>query len=445
MSSANLPGYPPPTSHLHSPTYTAVPRPHEHQLALNARLRPNRPPCEFVKQTKNGGVSLRLVGQDDQTTLPVYGLGAPVQGTVDINKAEGITSVEVLIEGILKLEEVAEGGTATHNLCLSKSILWVKDRIQGAPCPSSLRFSITLPSTFLDGDRTYPLPPSFEAHLSGLPGFRANINYSVSAVAVKPNVQNLVKSTLFRKDDWAVSTPFMYLPRTRPSVPIPISLTANVSCGGFAETPRWKVFSSTAAANRGAIQELVAKLYLPATRIFCVHQPIPFHLSFHSDAASIAAFLPFAPVAGLFSPKRQLTRIQLMRQITVDVRNAVVLGTKTDIWRVDCIGEGAFRHAGDGPGWVSFSGEIFIGDHITIGGFKVGGFSVRDCLVLTMSPPDLLKSPFKELRMVVPIRLTTDPWNEDGSGLGAYGGGYNPPSISSSEELLAAPELRYHA
>ncbi|KIJ17626.1 hypothetical protein PAXINDRAFT_167632 [Paxillus involutus ATCC 200175] len=444
MSAASLPGYPAPPTHLHSPTYTAVPRAHEHRLALNARLRPNRPLREFVKQTKNGGVSLRLVGQDDQATLPVYGLGASVQGTVEINKTDGITSVEVLIEGTLRLEEVAEGGTANHRLCLSKSMLWVKDRIQDAPCPSSLRFSLTLPTTFSDGDKTYPLPPSFEAHLSGLPGFRANIDYSVTAVAIKPNVQSLVKSTLFRKDDWAVSTPIMYLPRTRPSVPIPAPLTANASCGGFVETPQWKMFSSTATTKQRGVRDLVAKLYLPATRIFCVRQPIPFYLSFHSNAASLAAFLPFAPVAGLLSPKRQLTRIQLMRQTTVDVRNAMVLGTKTDIWRVDCIGEGAFKYAEDGPGWTAFSGEIFIGNHITIGGFRAGGFSVRDCLVLTMTPPELVKSPFKELRLVVPIRLATDPWNEDGSGLGAYGGVYDPPSMSSSEELLTPPELLYH-
>lgn len=64
--------------------------------------------------------------------------------------------------------------------------------------------------------------------------------------------------------------------------------------------------------------------------------------------------------------------------------------------------------------------------------------------MLTMTPPELVKSPFKELRLVVPIRLATDPWNEDGSGLGAYGGVYDPPSMSSSEELLTPPELLYH-
>jgi hypothetical protein len=61
----------------------------------------------------------------------------------------------------------------------------------------------------------------------------------------------------------------------------------------------------------------------------------------------------------------------------------------------------------------------------------------QDYLVLTMTPPDLSKSPFKELRMVVPIRLATNRWNNDGTGFGAYG----PPSISSSEELAATPEL----
>lgn len=63
----------------------------------------------------------------------------------------------------------------------------------------------------------------------------------------------------------------------------------------------------------------------------------------------------------------------------------------------------------------------------------------QDYLVLTMTPPDLSKSPFKELRMVVPIRLATDRWNNDGAGFGVYG----PPSIDSSEELAAAPELSY--
>lgn len=113
---------------------------------------------------------------------------------------------------------------------------------------------------------------------------------------------------------------------------------------------------------------------------------------------------------------------------------------------------------GIGTDWAAFSGDIFIGDEITVGGFRASGFSVRvwpftmyqmgsistkpqDYLVFTMTPPDPSKSPFKELRMVIPVRLATDRWNDDGAGLSAYG----PPSISSSEELAAAPELPYIA
>lgn len=91
MRATGLPEYAPPS--LVSPTYTTLPRTHEHRLAFNHRHR-SRPSRSFVKQTKNGNVSLRLPDQDDRAALPVYGLAASVQGTVDIGKTEGITSVE---------------------------------------------------------------------------------------------------------------------------------------------------------------------------------------------------------------------------------------------------------------------------------------------------------------------------------------------------------------
>jgi hypothetical protein len=97
MPDAGLPEYAVPPLQLLSPTYTAIPRPHEYRLALNPRLRPSRSPRSFVKQTKSGNVILRLVDQDDRVALPVYGLDASVQGMVEINKTEGITSVEVQV------------------------------------------------------------------------------------------------------------------------------------------------------------------------------------------------------------------------------------------------------------------------------------------------------------------------------------------------------------
>lgn len=386
-------------------------------------------------------MSLRLAGQDDQAILPVYGYGASVEGTLDVHKRDGITSVEVQIEGTLMMEEVAEGGATICKLFLNKTILWVKDRIYEAPCPRSLPFSLPLPTTFTNGGKTYPLPPSHKSHLSGLPGFRARVNYGISAIAVKPNIiPHAVKSSLFGGGDWAISTPFVYLPRTRPSSPLPPPLVPGQ--WGIIETSQWKVFPTLIHANQGG-HDIMAKLYLPASQTFCMRESIPFHIMFSSSAMSLAAFMPLGPAVN--TPlKTQHTKIQLLRQTTVDVRNALILGTRTDIWRVDCIGEGAFRHAGDGgANWIAFSGDIYISPDIKFGGFKACGLSTKDCIVLTMTPPDLSKSPFKELRLTVPVRLATDPYPRDGFGSAGFSGHSGPPSISSSDEFGATPELGY--
>lgn len=70
---------------------------------------------------------------------------------------------------------------------------------------------------------------------------------------------------------------------------------------------------------------------------------------------------------------------------------------------------------------------------MTIGGFKAAGlwvkvclspppllssFSVltliaeqpQDCIVFSIAPPDPLKGPIGDMRIVIPIRLVTDPW-----------------------------------
>ena len=56
-----------------------------------------------------------------------------------------------------------------------------------------------------------------------------------------------------------------------------------------------------------------------------------------------------------------------------------------------------------------------------------------------MLPPDISKSPFDELRCVVPIRLATDPWTYDGSG-GLAASEYSVPS-SEDEAQWQQPGL----
>lgn len=419
MSTLSLPSLAPPSINA-TPAYTAEPQDFEQRIALADRLRP-RPAGNFVKNSKKGEVSLRLNAQEEDAILPVYGSGGLVEGTVQLAKTEGVTSVEVKIEGRLLLKEIAEGGTAVANLCLNTQTLWFRDSAN-AHCPPTLHFGITLPSTFDYEDKNYPLPPTFNVKLSGLPGFVASIDYSVTAIIGKPNgpLPKVKSKTLgIHIGSIVVSTPFIYYPRTRPAVQIPAPLILSRHKNGFEPDADWRCSESVILSRSPIRQDIIAKLYIPASRIFCMKKPIPFHLTFESSAVSLAAFLPLSPSMNTVS-KHRATRVQLMRQTTVDVRNTVMSGVKTDMWRVDCIAEGTFKHAGDGPTWVAFNGEMIIDADIKVAGFKAAGLSVKDCILFTINPFDLLKSPFGDLREIVPVKLATNAWTANGAGIGAH-------------------------
>ncbi len=61
--------------------------------------------------------------------------------------------------------------------------------------------------------------------------------------------------------------------------------------------------------------------------------------------------------------------------------------------------------------------------------------------MLSMSPLDPVKTPFTELRCVVPVRLTTDPWSDDGTG--PFGGAeYSVPSTPEEGSQSGFEEYR---
>ncbi|KAJ7068536.1 hypothetical protein C8F01DRAFT_1017973 [Mycena amicta] len=433
MSTASLPRYPIQATYSRTPSYSAEPGLYEQRLALNSRRLP-RHTGNWIK--KGNDATLRLSAQEDKIDLPVYGTAGVVEGTIDITKTTHVSTVEVKVEGRLELKEIAEGGHSTTSLCLDTIVLYIKDA-SNPVCPSSLRFALSLPTQFQYNGRSYPLPPSHSVKLKGLPGFHATIAYSVSAIINKPNsVPNIVPLVKSKKlgvniGTTTVSTPFIYYPRTRPAVPVPLPL---LRCdGGFLDRPDWKTYNYVVKASKSKAntQDIHVKLHLPASRIFCSTQSIPFHLTFESSTYSLAAFLPYGPTTG----KTRATKMQLMRQSTVDVRGTTVHGTKTDIWRVDPIGEAVFKHAGDGATWMSFSGEIEI-EPVKVMGFRIAGLSVQDCILFTVTPPDVSKAAFIGIRQMVPVRLTTDTYTDDGRGIGAARDSLNlsvPPSPEDSD------------
>lgn len=53
--------------------------------------------AEFVKQTRNGGISLHLLSPEGNASLPTYGHSGTVEGTVIISRPEDIISVDVKV------------------------------------------------------------------------------------------------------------------------------------------------------------------------------------------------------------------------------------------------------------------------------------------------------------------------------------------------------------
>jgi len=256
------------------------------------------------------------------------------------------------------------------------------------------------------------LPPSFHVKLSGLPGFIATIEYSVAAIVAK---RPTVKTLGIHAGTTVVSTRFVYYPRSRPATPLPLPLQYFPT--GFKPSSDWKLYENTLRSKSTTRPDLTLTLCIPASRTYCISQPIPFHLTVESPSSvSLAMFLPFGPTGNSLSA-RKVTRIQLMRQSTVDVKNELVALVKGDMWRIDCIGEGVFNHVGDGPTWISYSGQITTDKSIKVAGFRAAGLSLKDCIVFTVTPFDISKSAFHELREVIPVRLTTDPWTPDGTGV----------------------------
>lgn len=139
---------------------------------------------------------------------------------------------------------------------------------------------------------------------------------NVSSVRQLPTSPSELTMTILHS---VVSTPFIYFPRTRPASPLPYPLQ-HVE-GGFQANPDWKVVQCTVQSKSAIRPNLRTTLFVPASRTFCMSQPIPFHLTIQSSAVSLAAFLPFSPTANANTlSQRKITRLQLMRQTTVDVR-----------------------------------------------------------------------------------------------------------------------------
>ena len=83
------------------------------------------------------------------------------------------------VEGNIKLKEVAGSGTFESGIISDTVFEWDAER--NATFPAKVTFRYTLPThyTHAPTSERFRLPPSYQAHLSGVPGFRVSIYYAI--------------------------------------------------------------------------------------------------------------------------------------------------------------------------------------------------------------------------------------------------------------------------
>jgi hypothetical protein len=143
-----------------------------------------------------------------------------------------------------------------------------------------------------------------------------------------------------------VSTPFIYQPRKRPANRVPQRLKSISASPGLHRSPEWRVHETNVVTRipgsfqRGIVckvrthlyllavlsrvscdnDDLVVKFYTPASHILCLRSPIPYHVAFTGSAISLASLLTYMPSRTGAAPVRACSRVQLLRQTTVDVK-----------------------------------------------------------------------------------------------------------------------------
>lgn len=95
----------------------------------------SRPSSEFVKQSKGGVISLRLKDQERDATLPVYGCGGIIGGTVELSKTDNVIAVEVKVSTVLEFSEAGRSyQLRLKAVCTSKKSQRVEQRRINCAC-----------------------------------------------------------------------------------------------------------------------------------------------------------------------------------------------------------------------------------------------------------------------------------------------------------------------
>lgn len=225
--------------------------------------------------------------------------------------------------------------------------------------------------------------------------------------------------------------PFNYVPRTRAHRPI-LPVPAFFSSIKTSPEEWYQATSTVKARDASSLTPLDVQTFIPAGRVYGIKDTIPFHLQLSGRVSTLRQL--FASYTNLdrvtsadsyrtassrvsIAESKPIIRVYLMRQITVDLR-----GQKA--WRNVVLGEGTLSSV---PPLMSscyspvsscreehldWEGELKCNDDVIAANFTVGNTTVKEFVIVNISPPAEAKSQLQEMQVSIPIRIVTDSYGE---------------------------------
>lgn len=288
-------------------------------------------------------------------------------------------------------------------------------------CPMNIPFSTVLPTTFKfkDGDREFPLPPSYEVNFTGMPGLYAKCTYAICGIV---KIHGLLWD--HKK---IVSTPFIYRPRTHPRQPI---VTTSFLSSVKSLPEEWFQATSLLKPRPGtnpSLGSLNVNFFLPAVRTFGLRDSIPYHIQISGSISSLKEFhsnvqynldsesLSSSPLRSRSNNLTLTMSVSLRRQVRVDVKSQSVrkgslIGTGTLNAVAPPIELDLTLHSLQEM-TLDWEGTVRCRPEICVGHFDARNLSATDFLMFSIQPKTTHRV-FDPLQIIVPISLVTDTWVE---------------------------------
>ncbi|KAN0087513.1 hypothetical protein V8E55_006134 [Tylopilus felleus] len=396
---------PPYTPSSPSPDYSSELLPGEQTVEFSHRTSSRPPTGVYRRITDQATILFRA--QHPGSICPTYDRGGFIQGDVILSNTDGLTSVVLKLDGHFVLHDF---WVPVSSPFLSVTyVLWSASDSQR--CPRTIPFGVFLPLTFDDGDRARALPPTFG---SSEPG--TECSYSLTIELSRPR-----QFLSFLKEHEVVKVPLVYRPQSRPHLPMLPSELPFLSTVKSSPEEWHEVICTVPMTQGSGLAHAECLFFVPSVKTFALSDTIPFHLQIRGSPASLAPFLEQEQGATEQWKGGVVIRVYLFRQFSVRIHGQSERGSRViGEGKIDPLQSSHSKHhtvtphpLGEGLDSLDWDGVLRCGEDVTVPSFFTNRFSVKDFIVLSITPRQPLKCPVLGLKYSCPIRLVTDPWSND--------------------------------